>query len=832
MAFLLAGVLAALAVLLTPLAAAKYGGGAGLSAPSGRGAGAPVSQCGGSRFACLLIAAFIAGGIYCAHELEREDPLAKYAVSPYNNAGERQGGGDMPMLSGRVLKVREKDECYRSLTVRSGGRNMLVNVSGEWHSPADVIGREISFSGTVELPQGRRNPSTFDYALYLKTQGVRVIVKCGAAGATLAERQPRNMVWDAYGAVCRLKYDFLARAKALMPKEEYGIFAGMMFGGSSEMDDESYEMFRRNGVAHILSVSGLHVAIVYAFFTLLLGRRRTSAVYIAIAAALVCYAAMSEFSPSVVRAVTMISLHLVSKIIRARYDLLTGTCAAALFMLLVSPLDLMGVGFKLSFLAVLLLAFGIPFTERYIGYRDAATGKPLHDRAVASRFSIGGSESPELIVPLRKKAVEIMVPLLVIQLGMAPMIAYEFNYVSLSGLIVNPPVVAIAGWVLPVGICMFACCALPLPDFLFGLAAQGETVMTGLISWLVRAADAIPYGHFNVPSPPVPLLFAFYGMLFLLLSESGVILRARFGRGRVTAACVCIALAAAVSFASPLCRQDRSAFVFVDVGQGDCLHIRTPDGRNYLVDGGGGADYNIGKKTLLPYLLKNGVIRLDGVFATHLHMDHWKGLCELSEEMDIGKVYIYEGSAYNPERMKIKASESDFVFIAQGDRVTLGDGVRLDTLWPPRRPDDEYRSMAAEEAAGGGDENRNSLVMKVDYEGVTAMMTGDTGEEAEKTLLEEYTAEAPALHSRILKVGHHGSKYSTTAEFLAAVDPDAAVIQVGRNNFGHPTPDVLDKLAANGIMIFRNDLGGSVMFTVRGGKVIDAKDCKTRFQNN
>jgi competence protein ComEC len=638
-----------------------------------------------------------------------------------------------------------------------------------------------------------------------------------------------------------------------MPQEEYGLFAGMMFGGKSEMDDESYDMFRRNGVAHILSVSGLHVAIVYAFFTLLLGRRRTPAVYLAIAAALVCYAAMSEFSPSVVRAVTMIALHLFSKIIRARYDLLTGTCAAALFMLIASPLDLMGAGFRLSFLAVLLLAFGIPFAGRYVGYRDAATGKALSARAVGERFSVGGG-SPGLGMLLREKAVGIMLPLLVIQLGMAPMIAYEFNYVSLSGLVVNPPVAALAGWALPVGICMFIAGALPLPGFLFGLAAQGETAMAGLIGAMVRTADAIPYGHINVASPPAPLLFAFYGLLFFALSETGVVIRARRGRGRVLAVCACVVLAAAVSLASPLCRQDRSSLVFVDVGQGDCLHIRTPDGRNYLVDGGGSADYDVGSKILLPYLLKNGVTRLDGVFATHLHMDHWKGLCELSRSIDVGKVYIYEGSAYNAERRKIAADEEDFVFIAQGDSVALGEGVRLETLWPPRRTDEEYRGMAAEEAAGGGDENRNSLVMKVDYEGVTAMMTGDAGEEAERVLLDAYGAgseaasgsgvaagsplaspDSPAalnLGSRILKVGHHGSRYSTTDDFLAAVRPDAAVIQVGRNNFGHPTADVLDKLAANGIMIFRNDLGGAVMFAVRGGKVINAEDCKARFQNN
>jgi competence protein ComEC len=299
------------------------------------------------------------------------------------------------------------------------------------------------------------------------------------------------------------------------------------------------------------------------------------------------------------------------------------------------------------------------------------------------------------------------------------------------------------------------------------------------------------------------------------------------GYRRVALICAGVALAAALTFASPLCRQDRSSLVFVDVGQGDCLHIRTPDGRNYLVDGGGSVDYNVGAKTLLPYLLKNGVGHLDGVFATHLHTDHWRGLCELSEQMDVGKVYIYEGNRVID--IAIKVGKDDIRYIAQGDAVALGAGVKLDVLYPPRRAEEDYLYAAEEEAAGRGDENANSLIMKIDYEGVTALMTGDAGEEAEKALLD---ISASALRSRILKVGHHGSKYSTTNDFLAAANPDAAVIQVGRNTFGHPTTEVLDRLADDDIMIFRNDLGGAIMFMIRDGKVRDAGSCATRFQDD
>jgi competence protein ComEC len=476
--------------------------------------------------------------------------------------------------------------------------------------------------------------------------------------------------------------------------------------------------------------------------------------------------------------------------------------------------------------------------------------------------------------------------------------------VSLSGIILNPPVVALAGWALPVGVCMLMLHAASLGasavfswvagagrpggtgegvlhalDAILRFASGGEATMSGWIIGITRAADAIPYGSFNVVSPPAQLVFAFYGIVFFMMSETRALLFARRGFGLAAFVCACVVLAAAVTFASPVCRQDRSSLVFVDVGQGDCLHIRTPDGKNYLVDGGGSVDYNVGEKTLVPYLLKNGVGRLDGILSTHLHTDHWRGLCELSERLDVGNVYIYEGNAVREGEIvagertgggadadgndgtAVRVSPEDVRYIAQGDAVTLGASVRLEVLYPPRRAEEDYLRAAADEDAGKGDENANSLIMKIDYGGVAVLMTGDAGEAAERALLGIYArgeasvgdAEADnvvddgatgvgkvageregkpfSLNARILKVGHHGSKYSTTDDFLAAVAPDAAVIQVGRNTFGHPTAEVLDKLKRDDIMVFRNDLGGAIMFAIRDGKVIYAKDCATRFQN-
>jgi competence protein ComEC len=256
------------------------------------------------------------------------------------------------------------------------------------------------------------------------------------------------------------------------------------------------------------------------------------------------------------------------------------------------------------------------------------------------------------------------------------------------------------------------------------------------------------------------------------------------------------------------------------VGQGDCLHVRTPDGKNYLVDGGGAVDYDVGKNVLYEYLMKNGIGKLDGVFVTHLHTDHMKGITELSHLMPVGNIFLsnaYRGREDEFLRECGKGA-ADVDFLSRGDSVSLngrGGGVIAKILYPQSNAGSESGEVEI-------DENESSLMIKLDYEGVTALMTADLGFTAEESILADGTED---LSADILKVGHHGSKYSTSDEFLAAVAPGVAVIQCGRNTFGHPTAETLEKLRANDIMVRRNDIDGAVMFHIKNGRISGGETC-------
>lgn len=291
-------------------------------------------------------------------------------------------------------------------------------------------------------------------------------------------------------------------------------------------------------------------------------------------------------------------------------------------------------------------------------------------------------------------------------------------------------------------------------------------------------------------------------------SEEGRLLLLRKKKKEITyliiGALIISSMFAAVTY-NPLSKCD---VVFVDVGQGDCLHIRYKD-KNYLVDGGGSINYSVGKNTLKPYLLKNGVSKLDGVFVTHLHTDHYKGIVELCNENMIDKLFVYEGNKYKKEEILEETKlETDQVFLLhKGKTVLLGDDLWIEVLWPERKSDKAYREIVDNEE----DENEYSLIFNVHIHGMTLMMTGDVDSECQENLAAMY---GDKLDADILKVAHHGSKYSYSEAFVNYVSPAYAVFQVGRNNFGHPDEGVVENYSKKDIMIYRNDSNGAVGFKI------------------
>lgn len=589
----------------------------------------------------------------------------------------------------------------------------------------------------------------------------------------------------------------------------------LLFGATDLMEDETLSAFQKIGLGHLLAVSGLHVGLVYAAVQKALGdKRNTMAAQMTCVAMTVGYAALASFSASACRAALMISIHSLGRVKYRRYDMASAAALAGLLILVRQPCQLLSGGLQLSLLA----AFGLACVLPRISY----SLELLADRRRSQRLRL---------------AAEKLSPVLGIQLVMGPLCARRFHFFSFWSLALNPICIAAAGFLIPLamvlslltmtldaaditaesmaegwisGVLLWGCRYLLRPAFL-AMATLTGRFTEGLLN-LGETASHWP-GTFQTVGLPPGALLLYYCVLFLWCSESFFILLRR-GRKRIAAGWVAAAVFACHwlpfwtgTATSPLINAYESyPIVFVDVGQGDCLHLRTPGGKNLLIDGGGSTYKNVGEKTLLPYLLYSGVSSVDLMLATHLHTDHFGGLLELSEKIPVGMLGVYEANQLHEKKFtdgEWKGSWREIIYLKAGDRIELEPQIYIDVLAPPKRSEEEYRRLIADDT----DENDSCLIFKVHYQGLTLLVTGDMGMEGETDLLRA----GSRVKADLLKVGHHGSRYSTSSDFLAAVDPKIAVISVGKNYFGHPSGRVIELLQKNDIMVGRTDRHGAVI---------------------
>jgi competence protein ComEC len=541
------------------------------------------------------------------------------------------------------------------------------------------------------------------------------------------------------------------------------------------------------------------VGIIYMFISRLFGSRKTKSFYLLSVVFLILYAALAEFSPSVVRAVIMIFIYIFSKISYHRYDFMSCTAFGAFVMLIFNPFYLFHIGFQLSYLAVFCLASALPWVNRKLDILNQKSNSNVKDILI---------EGPRYIAPL-----------LVIQIGMAPLTAYMFNYFSIASFFINIPVIAISGILIPLGVAL-----MPLSFFegvgpvglMFGVLAELAELLINGMTWLNELFYLPGLGFFNVTSPYIFFMLLFYGFFFYLSSE---LFRIQYQRKKYKVIALICTVFIIISFLALTMigtEHHKAELVFVDVGQGDCLHIRTPGGKNILIDGGGSPNNAVGEKILLPYLLKNHVSSIDLAVVTHLHDDHYLGIAELSNKMEIRKLGIYE--AYRHKEHLIMddtgLKKQDLLYLKKGDRIEIEKGIRLDVLYPEKKSDEMYQKFLLDEH----DENNNSLLIKLYYHGLSVLLTGDIGLEGEQKIMNLYRENESSLNADILKVAHHGSRYSTGDRFLDAVNPNIVVFQVGKNNFGHPHPAIIDKCLKKDIIVYRNDQDGAIILQEEGEK--------------
>ncbi len=656
---------------------------------------------------------------------------------------------DRDSYVGEITDIILKEEGLYQLTIKPKALDLkVIGYYESYNEVCDVIGGEYLISGEIVTPDTQRNPGCFNYRLYLKSKSICRI------------QYIDNMVLKDNGNILdKFKQNLIKRRYEFLDVyEDRGIIGGLVFGDKNCMKDEIYEKFKANGISHILAVSGLHIGIVYGFFLVIIRGNRRKIYGLVFLLILLSYGTMTIWPPSCCRAIFMVMLNMISYYYDRRFDTLAALTLAFMVFSIMNPYIIFNIGFKLSFIAVLGICFVTPKLKIYVG--------------------------------------NYLSTILAAQITLIPIIAYEMNYISLISPIANLIIVPIVAVLMPIII---------IHLLIFTITGFKLIVISKVaisISELIIYLNDIIYKYNNLIVDVITLNFAmifiYYIIILFITSETFIVL---IKRKKNTFVISIILLTMLISIPIHLITKNDfkdDEVVFIDVGQGDGIHIRT-DELNVLIDGGGHYMKNIGQMVLKPYLLKNGVFNLDMAIPTHLHMDHFKGVSELKEIYLIDKLMVFEG--YMP------IIESDR-YLKVGDKIVLGKEIYIEILWPILSEGDSFDLE---------DENKVNMVIKLKYEGVDILITGDLLAQGEKEML-KYYEDTDKLKCDILKVCHHGSKSSTTDEFLNVVEPKVAIIQVGKNNYEHPADNTIEKLYKKDIMVFRNDLDGAIGIDIKNGK--------------
>ena len=552
-----------------------------------------------------------------------------------------------------------------------------------------------------------------------------------------------------------------------------GFLTAELTGDKSAMDEGDYLAMQETGLAHLFAVSGLHCAFLVTLLSLLVSRRRRLLCAVTIPA-LLFYMVMVGLSPSVVRACIMQMFLLVAPLFRRNSDPLTSLAAALLMILLVNPFAAASVSLQLSFSATLGMVQLSPRLYRGLTGWYKGKNRVLRHGLCFVMANLAATLSAVVFT--------------------APLTAYYFRIFVLVAPLSSLLAVPAAGWSFMAAFvtALLGFVWLPLASLLgwisWALVRYILWIANGMMSWRYHAV------YFTNP-------YLIYWLLFLYAAFIGCAVTPDGKRKYLLASALSVLTLTAAIWVN---RQDYQYGVLtaltLDVGQGESV-ILISGGETALVDCGSSNSYKDPGGLAADTLHSMGVRELSAVVVTHYHADHTNGLYEVLRRIPVQTIYLpdIEDEYGVRERLVSLAEEkgAQVTYVTKETADTLGDTVL--TIYPP--------------VQSGGDLNELGLTALASAGDFDLLITGDMSGSTEKKLVETYAL--PDIE--VLAVSHHGSRYSSNIRFLKAVTPEAAVISVGDNNYGHPSEETLQRLLAVGADIWRTDQQGTIRITVNGG---------------
>ncbi len=712
--------------------------------------------CSPRRLGALLLATLAGAALNAAWRERAVASLAEHRTARY---------------AGTILGVLSADDDSKALLVAlDGGLRVQARVRGA----IPATGARVVVRGRLEPFDEARNPGEPSDRAIEQERGIDA--RLDAAAILFVAPGTR---WDARVLLARAHdwaHDQLAER---LGEPAASLVAGELWGERSALPPELRSEFQETGTVHVLVTAGLHLGVVaalcFAVFSLFALPR-----WLACAGAIVLLWSFVWWSGAqlpAVRAASMATAALAARGCGRATLSWNALAIAALLIAFARPASVATSSFALSFSCVGAIFACAPALERWIDARVALPGRVR----------------------------EALVLSIATQLGTWPLTAAVFLQFAPYAILANLAVVP----------CVAATMMLGAAQLLLAWSAPLAQACANLNSWLlawtigaVQTLSALPFAA--IPTTPAPA--------WCIAAYDGALLAAPlfWRRGAQTLAPAGLLLATILIVAPPRALDGHLRVTVLDVGQADAIVVQTPRGHTLLVDAGGrlerGPQSNgsiaelVGERIVVPFLLRHGIHAIDALILSHPHGDHAGGVAPVLRKLRVAELadsgQRYGGHAYQDALATARAEGVPVVQPRAGTRWQTDDGIVLHFIGP-----------SLPFIGGRNAINSNSIAFMLEYRRFRMLFTGDAGSESERRFL----SEGVGLHADVLKVGHHGSAYGCSPEFIAAVHPRYAIVSVGRHNmFGHPAPSTIETLERFGATVYRTDENAAVTILTDG----------------
>ncbi len=684
--------------------------------------------------------------------------ISTYFLSDFHSALSQSK--DSNQLSQECILSAIKTKQVKEIRTTVPIRNVICIVDPNENPP---IGTTIILEGKIKNFNKATNPGEFDLSAFYFNRGI--VFQVDETKILFNNSRYINVREELY----KLRNNCFQLLEYYLNKNDAGIMEAMLFGSKGNLSAETKDLYQRNGIADILAISGLHISIIGMGIYKLLRHVRTPIPIAAVISSIFIfgYGNMVGIGASTYRAILMFVIGLSATLLKRSYDMLTAMAVSGVLLIADQPLMVYDCAFQLSYISIVGLGMIVPCIQK-IAYKKNTIVKALS-------VSVGAS------------------------LTTLPIILYYYYEYPFFAIFLNLIIVPLVGVLLTTSLLLVA-----VGNF-FVLLGRITAVPVSIILWIYENSclifDHIPFGRSNLGRPQIWQIFAYY---LVLISLTFLVDKLPEYLSMMQILFAVVVLTAHFQF--------QTEITMLNVGQGEGIVITTAEGKTYLVDGGSVSVQEVGKYRLIPFLKFQAVNQIDGIFLTHMDADHINGITELLMQAEIENIKVRElilPKIENPDQVyfqmvklaierKIKVS-----YMKKGDKVQDGNLT--------------FTCMHPFVGASGEERNASSLVLFMEYQGFQALLTGDIGKEQEEQLAtdSDFIGQMNNNGCDLLKVGHHGSKFSSNEEFLSLVDPKLAIISCGEKRYyGHPSEETLKHLKEKNIPFQVTQNSGAITIAI------------------